>query len=289
MKIAVHGDYDVAIVRDGRVVDVSETIDPRWRNTRYVMNHVIEDFDTYRPRFESVDGEGVEISSVSLKAPSPWPANLIAAPLNYAAHIEEMSNSRHRGAMYVAGSPLDIGFFLKSVSSICGAGDAIELPPLEGRDFHHEAEMGVIIGRETRGASVENALESVFGYTCLMDITLRNIKDVKTSERVMRKSYETFTPMGPWVVTADEIGDVADLDIGLTVDGEQRQSANTAQLIASVPDLIEIASNVMTLYPGDVIATGTPEGVGPVVDGNEVTLSVENIGDLTMRVKTRAW
>jgi 2-keto-4-pentenoate hydratase/2-oxohepta-3-ene-1,7-dioic acid hydratase in catechol pathway len=130
----------------------------------------------------------------------------------------------------------------------------------------------------------EDALASVFGYTCLVDATMRIDPDGRAEERSMRKSFETFTPLGPWIVTADEVGDPSNLRNQLFVNGECRQDATTADLIVPIPELIELASSVLTLEPGDVIATGTPEGVGPIRPGDELAIRIERIGEMRLRV-----
>jgi 2-keto-4-pentenoate hydratase/2-oxohepta-3-ene-1,7-dioic acid hydratase in catechol pathway len=172
--------------------------------------------------------------------------------------------------------------FVKASTSIAGPDGAIE-KPFPDRRMDHEAELGVVIGPRASRVGRANALDHVFGYVPLLDITLRGEED-----RSYRKSFDTFTPIGPAIVTADEVADPGALDIELTVNGEPRQKANTRDLIYDVPRLIELYSEAMTLEPGDVIATGTPEGVGPLEPGDEVVLTIESVGRLTMPVRARA-
>jgi 2-keto-4-pentenoate hydratase/2-oxohepta-3-ene-1,7-dioic acid hydratase in catechol pathway len=122
-------------------------------------------------------------------------------------------------------------------------------------------------------------MEHVFGFACLLDMTVRG-----KEERVFRKSYDSFTPVGPWIVTADEVPDPANINMRLWVNGILRQQANTRDLIVDMPDMVSIASTASTLYPGDLIATGTPAGVGPVCDGDVVTIEVEHIGRMVISV-----
>ncbi|MDB5912475.1 MAG: nagL, partial [Ramlibacter sp.] len=171
------------------------------------------------------------------------------------------------------------GYFLKSNSSLCGPADPIELPALAGREVHHECEIALVIGKEGRQIPAGKALEHVFGFACLLDMTIRG-----KEERVFRKSYDTFTPVGPWIVTADEVPDSANINMKLWVNGELRQQANTRDLIVDIPQMVAIASSASTLYPGDLIATGTPAGVGPVRDGDVVTIEVEHIGRMEIKV-----
>jgi 2-keto-4-pentenoate hydratase/2-oxohepta-3-ene-1,7-dioic acid hydratase in catechol pathway len=144
----------------------------------------------------------------------------------------------------------------------------------------HECELAIIIGREGRQISAENAFDHIFGYSCLVDVTVRG-----DQERTMRKSYDTFTPVGPWIVTSDEVSDPTALDMKLWVDNDLRQEANTRDLIVDIPGMIVMASSVMTLYPGDIIATGTPEGVGPIKPGEKVVIEIDQVGRMELPVR----
>ena len=212
-----------------------------------------------------------DFNSVRLDVPIEWPNKLLAYPVNYLKHGLEM-NSVNRADLN--------GFFLKANSSLSGPNDAIILPDLPGREIHHECEVGIVIGKGGRNISREDAFKHIFGYACLIDMVVRG-----KEERVMRKSYDTFCPFGPWIVTADEVPEPANIRARLWVNDELRQDANTKDLIVDIPGMIELASRVATLYPGDIIATGTPEGVGPVVRGDRVRISIEHIGEMTLDVK----
>lgn len=211
-------------------------------------------------------------SEMKWEAPLPRPGKIIGAPANYFEHIDEMPDSA---------TILDWGFFLKANTSVIGPGGSVELPYTDV-PTHHEGELAVVIGKGGRHISLDDAWDHVFGYTCVLDITIRS-----TEDRSTRKSFDTFTPLGPIVVTADEIVDAADLDLRLTVNGTERQSSNTSKLIYGIPELIAYASSVTTLEPGDVIATGTPAGVGPIVHGDVITLTVEGVGELSVDVNGR--
>jgi 2-keto-4-pentenoate hydratase/2-oxohepta-3-ene-1,7-dioic acid hydratase in catechol pathway len=213
----------------------------------------------------------MDVSKVRLEVPIEWPNKLIAYPVNYLKHGLEMK-SINRADLN--------GFFLKANSSLCGPNDAIVLPAEPGRDIHHECEIGIVIGKQGRNISREDALSYVFGYACLIDVTVRG-----KEERVMRKSHDTFTPFGPWIVTADEVPDPFNIRARLWVNDELRQDASTKDLIVDIPGMIETASRAATLYPGDIIASGTPEGVGPIVRGDRVRISVDNVGEMTLDVK----
>jgi 2-keto-4-pentenoate hydratase/2-oxohepta-3-ene-1,7-dioic acid hydratase in catechol pathway len=171
------------------------------------------------------------------------------------------------------------GFFLKSTASISGPSDPIVLPDVPSREIHHECELGLIIGRRGRHVSLADAPDYVFGYCCLIDCTVRG-----KEERVMRKSYDTFTPIGPGIVTKDEVGDAASIGMTLWVNGALRQDANTRDLLVDIPNMISMAASVTTLEPGDIIATGTPAGVGPIRAGDVVTIEIEKVGRMSIPV-----
>lgn len=175
-------------------------------------------------------------------------------------------------------SVADLGVFLKANSSVIGPGQDIVLPYTDKRT-DQEGELGVVIGRITSNVDATDALDHVFGYTCVLDITVRSGEDRST-----RKSFDTFTPIGPWIVTADEIPDPDSLDLRCDVGGVTRQRTNTADLIFGVAELIAYTSSVMTLHPGDVIATGTPAGVGPLSHGDRVVLEIDRVGRLEVGV-----
>lgn len=172
----------------------------------------------------------------------------------------------------------DIGLFLKATSSLIGPSDRIELVH-EPRRTDHEVELAVVIGTTCRNVTAVEALNFVAGYAIGLDITLRGVE-----ERSLRKSPDTYSVLGPWLVTADEIPDPGRVDLSLAVDGVVRQKSNTSKLLVGVPELIELASSFYTLYPGDIIFTGTPEGVGPLLPGEQVRVSVAQIGEMTLHV-----
>ncbi|MFD3870303.1 fumarylacetoacetate hydrolase family protein [Streptomyces sp. NPDC058623] len=211
----------------------------------------------------------VPLAEAVLEAPLPRPGKIIGAPVNYLDHKAEMEYST---------SVADLGVFLKANSSVIGPGQDILLPYSDKRT-DQEGELGVVIGRTAAHVSVDEALDHVFGYTCLLDITVRSGEDRST-----RKSFDTFTPIGPWIVTADEIPDPDSLDLRCDVGGDTRQRTNTAHLIYGIRDLIAYTSSVMTLHPGDVIATGTPAGVGPLSHGDRVVVEIERVGRLEVGV-----
>jgi 2-keto-4-pentenoate hydratase/2-oxohepta-3-ene-1,7-dioic acid hydratase in catechol pathway len=218
-------------------------------------------------------GREYPLSEVTLLAPMPDPSKIMAAPVNYRDHQEEMNED-----VQVSG----LGLFLKAPSSLTGSGRQIVLP-YSDRRFDQEGELAAVVGRTARFVEPASALEYVFGYTGLLDITMRGGEDRST-----RKSFETFTPMGPWIVTADEFGPPDDVELRCLVNGEVRQSGNTRDLIWDVARLVAYASSVTTLHPGDVVTTGTPAGVGPLHNGDSVELTLSGIGSALRMTVTDA-
>jgi 2-keto-4-pentenoate hydratase/2-oxohepta-3-ene-1,7-dioic acid hydratase in catechol pathway len=290
MRLVTFNAFSIGVLTRDGVVDVSAVLPARWRGTPLAMNQLIEDFEQLRVRIENLatTGAPAPVSGVRLLPPVPAPTHLFAAPLNYKRHVGEMENSTIVHSGWETGTAADLGFFLKAPGSIVGSADAIELPNLPGRVFHHEPELAAVIGREAKALLPGKGLAAVFGYTCLLDITLRNSPADK-QERVMRKSFATFSPIGPVLVTADEIADPGSLGVRLWVNDQLRQEANTRDLIVPVGELVERASQVLPLRPGDVYATGTPEGVGPIEPGDRVRMSIDSIGSLELDVRRRTW
>jgi len=223
-------------------------------------------------RLLAVELDGLPMSPVSahdLAAPIGRPHKIIGAPVNYLDHKVEMNEQK---------TIAEYGVFLKANSSVLAPGGDIRLPYTDQRT-DQEGELAIVIGRRAHHVTAAQALEFVFGYTAVLDITVRS-----TEDRSTRKSYDTFTPLGPWIVTADEIPDPDSLDLKCWVGGELRQHTNTRDLIFSVADLVSYASHVMTLEPGDIIASGTPAGVGAISAGQEVAVEIERIGRLSVGV-----
>lgn len=279
MRLASFNGGCIGVIVDERVTDVTDLSGVSasfWPPIG--MPRFIEAFERNRAAIdEAVRSRPAQpLSSVRLEAPVRWPNKVIAFPANYRAHIEEMKDS---GRLVSKASADGQGFFFKANSSLSGPNDPIVLPPLEDREIHHEMELGLIIGRRGRGIAEREARSFVFGFTCLLDMVVRG-----KEERVMRKSYDTFCPTGPWIVTADELADWDDIHMTLTVNGVQRQSATTANFIVDIPEMITMASAVMTLEPGDIIATGTPAGVGPVRPGDVVEIAIDGVGRMRLDV-----
>ena len=221
------------------------------------------------------------LDSVTLLSPVANPGKVVAAPVNYEKHLTEVKGdeSLHQNT---AGHTLTIhkaGMFLKATSSLVGAGEGVALR-VPDRRTDHEVELAFVIGRTARRVPRAEALRYVAGYTIGLDISIRG-----TEDRSFRKSADSYSVLGPWLVTADEIPDPGHLDLELRVNGERRQQSNTSQMTLGVAELIEMASAFYTLHPGDVVFTGTPEGVSPIEPGDEIVAAIQGIGSMSVRVR----
>jgi len=214
-------------------------------------------------------GTRYPLADVRLLAPV-LPGKVVAIGRNYAAHVREMGNEM----------PDEPVIFLKPSTSVIGPADAIIRPVGLSQRVDFEGELAVVIGKIARNVPAERALDVVFGYTCANDVTARDLQK-KDGQWARAKGFDTFCPLGPWVET--EL-DPADLEITTTVNGEKRQHSRTSLLLHHVPALIAHVTAVMTLLPGDVLLTGTPDGVGPLERGDQVSVTIEGIGTLTNRV-----
>lgn len=222
-------------------------------------------------------GERYPLAEVRLLAPV-LPSKVVAIGKNYAEHVREMRE------LYASGEvPAEPVMFLKPSTSVTGPGGPISYPVKLTERVDYEGELAVIIGRLCRDVPRERAADVIFGYTCANDVTARDLQ-ARDGQWTRAKAFDTFCPLGPWMETGT---DPADLGITTTVNGDVRQHARTSELLWDVPALIEFVSSVMTLLPGDVLLTGTPGGVGPLADGDEVSVTIESIGTLTNKVVIR--
>lgn len=225
---------------------------------------------------------GEVLAAPRLSAPAVNPSKIVAAASNYVEHVTEMHAVQQRTLGRIDDWMMIFDVFLKSPSSISGPASPVVLPHdvlAAGHEVHHESELVVVIGTGGKDIPARDALEHVFGYTIGLDITVRAAAD-----RSRRKSYDTFSPLGPFVVTADEVDAPEKLEIVLSVDGDVRQKVSTADLITPVPQIIERASSVMRLLPGDLIFTGAPPGVGPIRPGDRLEASISGLGVLRTEV-----
>ena len=220
-------------------------------------------------------GDVLPLSSVRLLAPVQ-PINVVCIGKNYADHVAEM-----KGLTGAAATEVPV-VFLKPATSVVGPGDSIRLPRDSAR-VDHEAELAVVIGKPARDLTPVTALDHVWGYTAANDVTARDHQQ-SDGQWTRGKGHDTFCPLGPWIETDL---DVADAGVQCSVDGELRQDGNTRDLLHDVPSVLAFITSFMTLLPGDVVLTGTPAGVGPLVGGSSVSVRVEGIGTLTNPVVSR--
>lgn len=255
---------------DGELRDVTEAVVPEPLSGVSPLRRLLhEGLDLGALARAAAAGPAAEIAHVLSVVPDP--SKIVAAPVNYRDHQHEMTTD----------SAVDgLGVFLKAPSSVVGDGGTVRLP-YSDRRFDQEGELAVVIGRTASHVPAGSALGYVAGYTCLLDMTMRGGED-----RSIRKSFDSFTPMGRYLVTPDEVGPIGDLELHTWVGGQLRQRADLSDLIWDVPRLIEYASSAMVLHPGDVIATGTPAGVGEVLDGQDVTVEITRVGRLNVSVSS---
>lgn len=286
MRLCRFGDGRLGVVEDSNVRDVTAALNvlPHYQYPFPGHDVLIANLPAVRARIEEIapNAPMVPLAGLHLTSPVANPGKIVAAPVNYQKHLEEarqdvaIHHSNTVAAIHTA------GLFLKATSSLVGASEGIALRKLERRT-DHEVELAFVIGRRANNVSRKDALDYVAGYSIGLDITIRG-----PEERSLRKSPDSYTVLGPWLVTADEIPNPGELDLQISVNGEQRQKSNTRHLILGVAELIEFASSFYTLHPGDVVITGTPEGVSPIEPGDTIVASIERIGTMEVRVRLAA-
>ena len=282
MKLLYFDDFKLGVLKGDAVVDVSAVVsDIPHTGPGDLMNGLIERFAAYRPKIEAAvaKGTGVPLASVRIRPPLPKPANIDCMAVNY---MEDGTRS----------APAPINAFNKSASAIIGNGDTMVLPDVPAPIFEGEAEMAVVIGKKATNVSQADAMNYVFGYTNFIDGSARGLPPPGNVFFQM-KSRDTFAPIGPFLVTADEIKDPQKLQIKLWNNGALMQNFNTDDMGHSIKRCIEWLTSIHTLEPGDIIATGTNHrGLNPFMDGDKVELETEGLGRLTFHVKDelkRTW
>ena len=279
-----HSGERLGVVENGAVCDVTEVLDelPAVRYPLPRVDPLIANLHRLRPAMEAraVTAPRRPLEEVRLLSPVANPGKIVAAPVNYLKHLEEARADAGVHHNTKVEEIRRVGLFLKATSSVVGPSAGVDIRLAERRN-DHEVEVAAVIGRTADRVLKERALEYVAGYCVGLDMTVRG-----PEERSLRKSVDSFTVLGPWMVTADSCPPPVDWDLSLEVGGESRQKANTRDLVLTVAELVEWASAFYTLHPGDVIMTGTPEGVGPVQPGDTITATVQHIGSMTVAVRT---
>jgi 2-keto-4-pentenoate hydratase/2-oxohepta-3-ene-1,7-dioic acid hydratase in catechol pathway len=283
MRLCRYDDDRLGIVRGEMVHDVTDAQSEIRSAAPYAMkgDAVVAALTAWRSRLEQMAAKalGRPVSEVRLLSPVARPSKLVAAPTNYTAHIEEMAA---RAAMQsVKPSPAigTAGLFLKANSSLVGPSEGVAIRFPERRN-EHEVELAIIFGKEGSDIPRDRALDYVAGYAIGLDMTARGPED-----RIFRKSIDSYSVLGPWLVTADEIPDPDNVPLTISVNGEVKQNSNTRHLIYDCRKLIEWGSTFYTFHPGDVLFTGTPEGVSPVKPGDTMRARIEPIGEMTIPVR----
>jgi len=283
MKLCRFDEGRLGLVQGDRVRDVT----PAWDvlpTARYPFprhDWMIEHLPAVMQRVQALanDAPSKPLDQVTLLSPIAHPGKVVAAPVNYRKHLDE---AREQAEIHHHNQIQEIqraGLFLKASSAVVGPGEGVTIAHPERRN-DHEAELVVVIGRRAHRVRAAQAFDYIAGYCAGLDMTTRG-----PEERSLRKSIDSYCVVGPWLVTADELPSPNALDFSLHVNGELRQHANTRDLILGIAELIEFASSFYTLEPGDLLFTGTPEGVGPVVPGDVITTEFAGIGCMQVMVR----
>ncbi|MBI1760744.1 MAG: fumarylacetoacetate hydrolase family protein [Acidobacteria bacterium] len=286
MKICRFGANRLGLVEGAQVRDVSAALEvlPSYQYPWPQGDPLLLHWEAVvaRARALAAAAPVLPLAGLPLLSPVANPGKIVAAPVNYQKHLNEVKDDAgvHHGNVAHTITIHSAGLFLKATSALVGAGAGIQLRHLDRRN-DHEVELVAIIGKQANHVAAHEALDYVAGYAIGLDITLRGSED-----RSFRKSVDSYAVLGPWLVTADEIAEPGNLDLTLAVNGAMRQASNTKHLILNVPELIALASSFYTLYPGDLLYTGTPEGIGPIAPGDQLVATIERIG--TMNVAVRA-
>lgn len=283
MRYCRFNDNRIGVVRGDQVHDVSAILDelPTHRYPFPRGDMLVENLPRLRDKMEKLAdaAAGVPVGSVRLLSPVANPTKIIGTPANYEAHAAEAKADAEIHSGRASKTIEEQGLFLKANSALIGPGEGVQLR-FPDRRTDHEAELGVIIGKKTESISYDDALSCVAGYAIAVDMVVRGPED-----RSFRKSVDTYAILGPWLVTADEIANPDALEFDLKVNGEVRQHSNTAKMIMDVKRQISWATEFYTLYPGDIIMTGTCEGVSRVQPGDTMHFEFETIGSMDVAVR----
>ena len=286
MRLCRFDDNRLGIVDGSIVRDVTAALDvvPTQGYPYPTHDVLVEHLDRVLNRARALmpNARTLALEAIRLLSPVANPGKIVAAPVNYEKHrIEATTDPGLHGNN--PGSAFNIhsaGLFLKSTSSLVGPGQGVVIRRPDRRT-DHEVELVIVIGKKADRVSRADAMAHVAGYAIGLDISIRGSED-----RSFRKSPDTYSVLGPWLVTADEIPNPGSLDLQIAVNGDVRQQSNTRLMILGVAELIEMASSMYTLHPGDLIFTGTPEGVSPIHPGDSIVATIAHIG--TMAVAVRA-
>ena len=282
MKLVFFDDFKLGAVKGDSVVDLTDSVsDIPHTSPQDLLNRVIENFPALRSRLEAVVNErnGTPLSQARLRSPQPKPYNIVAMAVNY---MEDGTRDE----------PAPINAFHKSSNAVIGDGDTMVLPDVPATIFEGEAELALVISKPASQVKAEDAYDYIFGYLNFIDGSARGLPPAGNTFYQM-KSRETFCPMGPWLVTADEIDDPLKLQVKLWVNGDLKQNYNTDDMAHKIPRVIEWVTSIHSLGPGDIIATGTNHrGLSAFQDGDKSEMEVERLGRLNLNVRDdlkRTW
>ncbi len=282
MKLAFFDDFKLGVVKDDTVVDVSGAVSGiEHTSPQDLINKVIENFSQHRAALQQAadSGQGKPVNEVRLRSPLPKPPNIICMAVNY---MEDGTRDE----------PAPINAFQKSPNAVIGNGDTMILPDIPASIFEGEAEIALVIGKKAKNVRQEDAYDYIFGYMNFIDGSARGLQAGGNTFYQM-KSRDTFAPMGPYLVTADEIEDAQNLDIKLWVNEDLKQSFNTDDMAHKIPRIMEWVTSIHELEPGDVVATGTNHrGLSALMDGDTVDLEVQGMGTLHFNIQDdlkRTW
>ena len=284
MRLCRFDDDRLGVVMGEEVRDVTPVVERlparRWPFPK--GDPLIAAFDELKPAIaaEARRAPARPLAQVKLLSPVANPSKIVAAPVNYRRHLEEARADAQIHFQKQVEEIQKIGLFLKATSALVGPSEGVALRHLDRRN-DHEVELALVIGKPADRVRAADWARYVAGYAIGLDMTIRG-----PEERSLRKSVDTYCVVGPWLVTTDEIADPMQLTLSIAVNGEPRQKANTQDLVLGLGTLVELASSFYTLLPGDIILTGTPEGVGPVRPGDVMDAAIDGIG--AMRVAVRA-
>ena len=268
MKLVLFDDFRLGVIRDNRVVDAMGALEGRsFHRPQDLIEEVIINWDELKPEIETAIAgkEGVPVQSVRLRPPVPRPSKLICAAVNYLEFGQR--------------EPAVLDAFLKSPNAIIGNGDTCELPPAPATVFHHEPELAFVVGKKASKVSQEDALSYIFGYCNFLDMSARGLQGAVGNSFFLGKCWNTFAPMGPALVTADEIPSPNEIRIRLWNNDDPRHDFPTSDMAHKIPELVSEFSKITTLEPGDVVATGVNhQQIGAVQDGDVLRMEIENMG-----------
>jgi 2-keto-4-pentenoate hydratase/2-oxohepta-3-ene-1,7-dioic acid hydratase in catechol pathway len=285
MRLCRFNDNRLGVVDGPTIRDVTAALDvlPKQGYPFPAHDLLVEHLDRIVERSRTLlkGAQALAADSVTLLSPVANPGKIVAAPVNFEKHRDEARkdpqlHGNNPGSSFTIQTA---GLFLKSTSSLVGPGEGVVIR-LPERRTDHEVELVVVIGKRANHVTRQDAMAHVAGYAIGLDISIRGSED-----RSFRKSPDSYSVVGPWLVTADEIPNPGSLDLQITVNGEVRQQSNTRHFILGVAELIEMASSMYTLHPGDLIFTGTPEGVSPIRAGDSIMATIANIGSMAVAVR----